>query len=243
MQLRDYLPIFRKRWPLILGIVAVAVVASYLFSRLQTPIYRATVYLTVSPSRVDLGQTLSIENLLRQYARQLQTDRIAEDVNQRLNLDLAVERMRAKARVAAVSDELLLSMEIDDTDPNRARDIAFAWADEYVKFHQNKMAAVDPRDRIEVELLDKPAPAVLNWPKRNQIMAAAAIVGLIVGVLLAFVLEFLDDTLKSADDVDRFVKLPVLAAVPPGDGAAGRVEVRNGHRRSTAVPGIPITRR
>lgn len=232
MQPRDYLPILRKRWPLIFGIVAVAVVASYLFTRLQTPIYRATAFLTVAPSRSDYGQTLVIENTLRQYARQLQTDRMAELVNDRLKLDLALDRLRAKVRVSAVSEDLLLQLEVDDSDPNKARDIAFVWADEFAKFHQQKMAAVDPRDRIEVDLLDKPAPAVLNWPKRTQIVMAAAILGLLAGIVVAFLLEFLDTTLKSPDDVDRFVGAPVLAAIPSAATVVGRRSGTNGQTRS-----------
>lgn len=241
MQPRDYLPILRKRWPLILGVLAVAVVASYLFTRLQTPIYRATAFLTVAPSRSDYGQTLVIENTLRQYARQLQTDRLAETVNDRLKLDLALERLRSKVHVSAVSEDLLLQLDVDDTDPNKARDIAFAWADEFAKFHQNRMAAVDPRDRIEVDLLDKPGPAVLNWPKRTQIVTAAAVLGLLCGTILAFLLEFLDTTLKSLEDVDRFLGLPVLAAIPSAETVVGRTGGTNGHT-TTRPPAVPAGR-
>ena len=241
MQPRDYLPILRKRWPLILGIVVVAVVASYLFTRLQTPIYRATVFLTVAPSRSDYGQTLVIENTLRQYARQLQTDRLAETVNDRLKLDLALDRLRSKVHVSAVSEDLLLQLDVDDTDPNKARDIAFAWADEFAKFHQNRMASIDPHDRIEVDLLDKPGPAALNWPKRTQIVTAAAVLGLLCGTILAFLLEFLDTTLKSPEDVDRFLGAPVLAAIPNAATVVGRSGGSNGHSK-TRLPGVPAAR-
>jgi capsular polysaccharide biosynthesis protein len=231
LQPRDYVPVLRKRWPLILAIIAVAVVASYLFTRLQTPIYRATVFLTVS-SRADYGQTLVIENRLRQYARQLQTDRIATAVNDRLNLDLALERLRSKVKVSAVPEDLLLQIEVDDTDANRARDISFAWAGEFARFHQESNAAIDPRERIEVDLLDKPQPAVLNWPKRTQIVLAAAILGLLAGTVLAFLLEYLDDTIKSGEDVDRYVRAPVLAAIPPSEAAAARSEGASRRTRS-----------
>jgi capsular polysaccharide biosynthesis protein len=232
LQPRDYLPILRKRWPLILGIMAVAVIASYAFTRLQTPIYRATVWLTVKPARSDYGQTLVIENMLRQFARELQTDKLAQVVNDRLNLDLPLDALEAKAHVSAVSEDLLLEMQIDDVDPNRARDIAFAWADEYAQAHQNQQAAIDPRDRIEVDLLDKPRPAVLNWPKRTQIVAAAAVLAALAGLVLAFLLEYLDDTLKSAEDVDRYLGVPLLAAVPSAETVVGRSGGTNGHSKA-----------
>jgi capsular polysaccharide biosynthesis protein len=219
---------------MILGAVVVAIVASYLFTRLQTPIYRATVFLTVTPARNDYGQTLVIQNQLRQYARQLQTDFLAEMVNERLKLDLALDRLRSKVRVAAVSEDLLLQIEVDDPEPAKARDIAFQWGRQFAENHQNVEASKEPRDRIDVDLLDRPQPAVLNWPKRTQIVMAAAVLGLLLGTLLAFVLEYLDDTLKSAEDVDRFVGLPLLAAIPSADGMVGRPGGANGHSRPGA---------
>lgn len=146
-----------------------------------------------------------------------------------MKLDLAVERLRGKVKVAAVPEDMLLQIEVDDTDASRARDVAHQWGREFVELHQNKMAAIEPQHRIEIDLLDRPQPAVLNWPKRNQIMAAAAVLGLLLGTILAFVLEFLDDTLKSGEDVDRFVGLPLLAAIPPLGVAAA-----NGHAGARA---------
>ena len=40
------------------------------------------------------------------------------------------------------------------------------------------------------------------------------LLGLVLGVLAAFVLEFLDDTLKTSDDVEQKLKLPVLGVIP-----------------------------
>jgi capsular polysaccharide biosynthesis protein len=230
LQPRDYLPVLRKRWPLIAAVVVVAVVASYLFTRLQTEVYRAHAHLIVSPSRIgDFGQNMAIESQLRGYARQLNTDRMAEEVNDKLQLDLPIARMRANMRATAVMDDLTLQLEVDDIDQRRARDIAAQWAKQFVEFHQNKTASVAPSDRIEVALLDDPQPAVLNWPKRNQILAAAAILGLILGTVLAFVLEYVDDTLKSPQDVDRYLtEMPVLGAIP--------APAANGHAKGRGLP-------
>src|SRR5438067_5734155 len=137
---------------MILGAIAAAVVASYLFTRLQTPIYRATAFLTVTPARNDYGQTLVIENMLRQYARQLQTDFLAELVNDRLKLDLAVDRLRSKVKVAAVSEDLLLQIDVDDAEPAKARDIAYQWGKQFAENHQNAEANKTPQERIEIDL-------------------------------------------------------------------------------------------
>lgn len=65
--------------------------------------------------------------------------------------------------------------------------------------------------------------SVVNWgtannrpvsPKLWLVLIGVLVVGLLGGIGLAFVVEFLDDSLKSDADVMRYLKLPVIAKVP-----------------------------
>ena len=51
-------------------------------------------------------------------------------------------------------------------------------------------------------------------PARLRNIALAFVVSLVAGIALAFLLDFLDDTVKSVDDVDRYIHLPALALIP-----------------------------
>lgn len=51
-------------------------------------------------------------------------------------------------------------------------------------------------------------------PNTKRSMVAAALFGLLLSTLLAFVLEHLDSTIKTAEDVERHLQLPVLGLVP-----------------------------
>lgn len=51
-------------------------------------------------------------------------------------------------------------------------------------------------------------------PQRMRTIILAFILSLVAGIGLAFLLDFLDDTLKSVDDVDRYIHLPALALIP-----------------------------
>src|SRR5205085_10389929 len=51
-------------------------------------------------------------------------------------------------------------------------------------------------------------------PARLRTIILALVMSLLVGIGLAFLLDFLDDTLKSVDDVDRYLHLPALALIP-----------------------------
>ena len=61
-------------------------------------------------------------------------------------------------------------------------------------------------------------------PKKKLNLLLALIVGLTLGVGLAFFLEFMDNTLKTPDDIKRFLKVPYLAPIPhfePGEPDGG----------------------
>ena len=65
------------------------------------------------------------------------------------------------------------------------------------------------------KIWEKAEPAV--YPSRPNVptyMALAAVVGLVVGVGLAFFIEYLDTSVKTLDDVERYLQIPVLAVIP-----------------------------
>jgi capsular exopolysaccharide synthesis family protein len=61
----------------------------------------------------------------------------------------------------------------------------------------------------------------------------------VAGIGLAFLLDFLDDTVKSLDDIDRYVHLPALALIPASRGTGGRLKgiapAQPGHSETTAL--------
>lgn len=51
-------------------------------------------------------------------------------------------------------------------------------------------------------------------PQRMRTIMIAFVLSLIAGIGLAFLLDFLDDTIKSVDDISRYINLPSLALIP-----------------------------
>ena len=70
----------------------------------------------------------------------------------------------------------------------------------------------------EVHVATYSRGAGLVGPARLRTFVLAFILSLVAGIGLAFLLDFLDDTLKSVDDVDRYLHLPALALIPAVGG-------------------------
>jgi polysaccharide biosynthesis transport protein len=66
-------------------------------------------------------------------------------------------------------------------------------------------------------------PKVPIGPPRVRNIIVALLLSLAAGVGLAFLLDFLDDTVKSVEDVDRYLQIPALALIPASKGDRARL--------------------
>ncbi len=214
MQIKDYWSVISKRWWIILLIVIAASGSAYIYSKEQQVIFRSTAKLYVMPARPDYGVTLVIQNVIRQYGQMIQSDRFLGKVIEDLRLDLAPAKLRSMVSVSGTSDNLAIQIDVDDPNPANAQRIAKALALAFLDNQQARMNNIDPTSRIDVEMYDDPTPGELFRPQTKLNVIAGAVLGLLLGGLFVFFLEYLDDTIKSSDDVERFVTLPVIGSIP-----------------------------
>ena len=214
LQIKDYVNLLIKRGWIILLVAAATFAGAVIYSKLQTPIFRSTIKISVTPGRSDYGLALTIERVLRNYSAQLTTRKMAQTVIDKLQLDITPEAFVNELKVSAQLDNNLIQIDVDDSDPNRAQAIANVLALVFVEEQTARSADVDRTNRLDVSILDDALPGELSSPKTKTNAIAGGIFGVLLGGLLAFGLEYLDDTLKTAEDVDRYVGLTTLGAIP-----------------------------
>jgi capsular polysaccharide biosynthesis protein len=200
-------------------VAASAAAVAFLFARLQSPVYRSTVRLEVSGD-LDYGNTLAIEKRLQQFAQRIKTTRIALEVDRNLRTDLGPEALLEKIRVAAIPENLQIQVDVDDVSPERAQLIAREIAQVFEFQHTASEQGKVQEKQVLITPLDQPSEAALFWPQTRVLVLAAALLGLVLGVVLVFGLEYFDDTLKTPEDVDRFLGLTTLGVVPVDPFAA-----------------------
>lgn len=213
MEIRDYWQTVTKRWWVFLICIVVASGVAYGVSRGQQPIYRSSAKIYVE-ARPDYGLTLVIKDVIRQYSQQLLSDKFLNQVIDELRLDRTPEALRERIAAAGTADNLAIQVEVDDPDPLAAQRIVKALSAAFVENHRIRMAPMDPRDRIELKMYDEPQPGVFNRPRTRVNVMAGAVFGLLLGAVIAFFLEYTDDTIKSAEDVERHVALPAVGSIP-----------------------------
>ncbi len=218
MQLTDYVLVIRKRWWAIALVALVASASTYFYARLQTPIYRSTQKLEVRLAKFDYGNVLAVERLLRALSEGVRTSSIAEQVDQRLRLDLGPESLLKQVKTQHLSDTMQIQIDVDDVDARRAQLLAREFGRVYAESVAADESTKPITERIIVRPLDRPSAPTIYWPQTRVLVLASGIVGLLFGLLLAFLLEYLDDTLKTPEDVERFLSLPTLGVIPTSGG-------------------------
>ncbi len=228
-QLTRFALIVQRRWWAILVAAVAAVATANVFVSTQAPTYRSSVKLEVT-GRIDYGQILAIDKLLRQISARITTTAVAEAIDERLQLDIPPESLLGKIRTQAISDTIQIQVDIEDVEAGRAERIARAVAELVQERQTAQMASVPEPERVYVTMLDRPTPARFVWPDARSILLAAAMLGALVGALVTFVLDFLDDTIRSPEDAHRHLGLPVVGAIPPAAGpAAGAIPAVGRH--------------
>ena len=219
MRIKDFLTILTKRGWLVLLFAAATALGAIVVSKMQEPAWRVSVRIAVTPARADMGLSETINRLLRNYGERLITRRMAQIAIDRLRLQdkdrsMTAETLRKELRVSAQLGNYTLQLDVEDRDPNRALDVASVLSAVFVEEHRQKMADIDPRDRLQAAVLDRPTWPRLIRPKTKVNALGGGILGLLVGALVVVAWELLDTTLKTSEQTEKVTGLPVLGAIP-----------------------------
>ncbi len=118
------------------------------------------------------------------------------------------------------TQDLTIRVDVEDRDPNRARLVANKLAELFVKQKQeeaNKAAAVlgGQHDTVLVSILDPAVtPKAPIKPKTRVNVLAAGILGLVLGVLVVFALDWWDDTIRDPGEAESLLDARILATIP-----------------------------
>ncbi|AYA78090.1 capsular biosynthesis protein [Bacillus sp. Y1] len=217
ISLKELFLTLKKRLSLIVTITILAVTMSGLISYFYlTPIYQASTQILVNQSKNDqntynVGEVQTNLQLINTYNVIIKSPAILELVIKDLNLDMTSSQLNGKITVQSEQNSQVVNISVQDADPSLAADIANKTASTF----QNEIKEIMNVDNVSIlakaTVLDKQSP-IKPQPLLN--IAIAMVVGLMLGVGVAFLLEYLDNTLKTEQDIEQTLGLPVLGAIP-----------------------------
>ncbi|STZ45723.1 polysaccharide biosynthesis tyrosine autokinase [Mycolicibacterium gilvum] len=221
MTVKDFAQILRSRWKLICGATVLAVLAAFAYSFVVTPQYQATTRMFVATTSDGTNtQTydggLFAERRVLSYTELVMGELLAQRTVDKLGLDMTAADLQAKIEATVPADTVLIDVAVTDSSASRARDIANTLADEFVVMAaalETPELGAPPNARVVIqqraELPDSPMSA-----KTTRMLAIAAVTGALLGICIALVRDRMDDTVKSADVLEKVTGVGLLADVP-----------------------------
>jgi len=227
LNLKDILGILRRRFWIVLVVVFVAVVAAALLSYVVLPpVYQADTSLIVNEKQnttqgtnsLNYGQIQTFQALAVTYAKIITSRAVLQDTIDTLRLPETVKQLTAMTTVQVEGNTEIIDVSVKDKDAIRAANIANTIANSFITQLPTLVNRVE-----NVGVIDRAVPVTQQVSPRPLLnIAEALLAALVLGVLLAFLVDYFDDTVKTPDDVKKLFGLRVLAVVPDMNAKGGR---------------------
>ena len=217
----------RRVWTIVL--VAVVTTGSALgFSLLQTPTYEASVQILVgqmTTSDTNLGSDVSgLQELALTVAKAVPTTPVAEAVVERLNLpEGSAQKVLRHTTAEPDPGTMFVNVSYKDSDPQRARLIANTIGQVLSEKISEVSVGANAITARVWEPATLPETPVSPDPIRNGIIAL--VLGSLLGVVLAFLLEYIGDRWNSKEEAEEVSGVPVLGTIPTFRVSARRKEI------------------
>lgn len=174
---------------------------------------RAKLYMVSasSDSIVDLTDLNLGSSLSSDYEELLKIRPIYEDVIEELQLGYTYEELLAMVTVESIGDTRMLAITAESTDPEEARDIANSLANKAVTYVPRVMETSTPHIAEKAIVPQRKSSPSLA---KNTVLGALLFTFILAGI---FVVQLLmDDTFKSAEDVEKVLGVMPLTIIPEG---------------------------
>ena len=180
---------------------------------IQKPMYKS--YTTVilggnesSNAGITQSDITLNKNLVDTYAEIVKSRRVLDQVINELNLDSTYDELHDKINVTALNNTEIIKITVNDRDAIKAKNIANVTANYFAE------EVIDLYNLNNVNILDKAIetdkPYNINVVKQLVIYF---IIGFVVGMGILFVFFYFDRTIKSVEQVEQKIKLPILGSV------------------------------
>lgn len=237
LDLKELFNLFWHKKVQIILIVLIFIVLGVIYTvGFTTPMYTSSTTLLLAGTEKQEGQTLSTNsitatditinsNLVSTYSELVKSKNVLGQVISNLGIDISEDTLRNNISVTAVKDTELIEIAVTTENPEYAAKIA----NETAKVFTEKVAEfyninnVHIVDEAEVEQ----SPSNINHQKDIIVFA---FIGIIVAVIYVLIANMLDTTIKTAEEIEKYFKVPVLASIPICD-LEGAIDKRRGGRR------------
>lgn len=216
IDLLELLMVMKKHLAAILlaGIVGLVIMFAYT-SFLVTPLYSASSMMYVMPDNSNSmnSSTLSDmqvgQQLTSDYSSMIKSRSFMEDVIKKLNLTIDYQHLLEKVEVTNPTSSRILQVTVNDPNPQTAADIA----NEVASVAESKLKEITGMQAIKI-YEEAAVPDRPSSPSLKKNCALGLLAGLVLAMAVITILYLLDDSIKTEDDIEKYLGMTTLAVLP-----------------------------
>ena len=199
-------------WAILLALVIGAGAAGVYTKKLIAPHYQSTSMVYALSKETTLASLADLQigsQLTKDYSVIIKSRPVLQEVIDKQNLDLTTDELGEMITIDNPKDTRILSITVEDIEPMRAKAIV----DEVTKSASNYIG--DIMEMVPPKVIEDGVVAVK--PSSPSVKKNAAVGGLGLAVLVCGLIclkTVLDDTIKSEEDIEKYLGLSVLAVIP-----------------------------
>jgi capsular polysaccharide biosynthesis protein len=218
MELRRYLSIIRRRLLLTVAVVVAALVAGWLITpRAHT--YTASTTLYVGRAAIDSAQVsgdsvAGFDRVIKTFTAMLPSPRVVQAGIEEAGVDRSAGATAGATQAAQVENTNLIQLSVTDRDPAVARALANGISKAFVSELNQVEASGGQRPPVVSVYERATTPSVPDPSNLLRNLALAGLLGLVIAGSVVGLLEHLDISFRSVDDVEHRLELPVLGVIP-----------------------------
>lgn len=216
LELKDLLLIIKKRlWLIVVITLATSALSAILSFFLMNPVYQSDTSLYIgrsmdNQSSIGYNDLMLNTQLVNDYRELVKSRMVTSIVLEKLSLkDMTLEQLSEKLNVESKQNTRLIVISAQDEDPVLARDIANTVAEVFME------KVVDIMRVENIQIIDTAEiPEAPVKPNRLMNIAIATLLGFMLSTGIVFLVEYMDDTIKTPDDVQKYLGLSVVGTIP-----------------------------
>lgn len=219
MDFKEILRILRRRWRLIVAVLAIATIAGALTTLASPKVYQsnARLFISTDVSNTNDAYAASIfaSGRVDSYAALATSTQVLERVISTAHLDLTAGELSPKVTALVPANTALIAVSVRDADPKAAQLIAQTEAEQLAKYigevETGSAKGTPPVTATVTDNASYNGRPVL--PRSSLNLAIAMLLGLLLGVGVALVRDLLDTTITTTSDVSDVTESPILAHI------------------------------
>ena len=218
INISEILDALKKRYKIIIAItLAFTIIAALVSFFVIKPKYEVTTKLFIGKEQsktqdFNSNDITMYQKLLSTYAEVVTTNDLVEKAIEKGKIDETAKDVKEGLKVTPRADTQILEISYTGTNKEEAVDIVENITDQFIKESKKLIPNGNIKIIQKAKMPEKPVS-----PNKKLNILIAFVLGLMVSIGLSLLLEFMDNTYKSKEELEKVVDLPVLGVIPELD--------------------------